>query len=270
MRIVVKVAIAGVLAVSVNAQSGAAPAFEVASVKQHPMPEGFVRRAQSSNLQCPPFHCGISGNRFTEEMASLTDLIMDAYSVKRHQIAGLPSWGDSGHDVYDIAAQSEAGRTLAAADARLMLQTLLADRFQLRIHRETKDLPYFALVVAKNGPKLVPLPQGDGKPADEFTAFHRSWERMAELLSMNADRPVIDETGLKGMYSTRDGQDPGMVVLSELGVSSRGRGAKNTASDDPSSIFAVLEQKLGLKLEPKKGPVEILVIDRVARPSGND
>lgn len=256
--------LAALLATSLRAQSGAPLAFEVASVKGHPIREGFVRRAQSTTLQCPPFHCGISGNRFSEEMASLADLIMDAYSVRRYQIASLPDWGDSGHDVYDIAAKVEGDRPPSPDQVRRMLQTLLADRFQLKLHHETKDLPFFALVVAKHGPKLKSC---GVEGASEMDTFHRSWERMAEILSMSADRPVVDKTGLQGTFCTRDGQDPAMVVLEELGVGSRGVKAGKEASG--SSIFTALEEKLGLKLEPQKGPVEVLVIDWVARPSVN-
>jgi uncharacterized protein (TIGR03435 family) len=207
---------------------------------------------------------------------------MDAYSVRRYQISGLPDWGDSGHDVYDIAATIEGDRAPTPTQVRQMLQTLLADRFQLKLHKETRELPFFALVPAKSGLKLTLVPQEDGKPlvltcggsggegpSVETVAFHRSWERMPELLSLNSDRPVIDKTGLKGLYCTRDGQDPAMAVMSSLGNSSRGRGGPNPNADDPASIFTVLEQKLGLRLEPQKGPLEILVIDHVARPTVN-
>ncbi len=143
------------------AQSDAPLAFEVASVKQHPITAGMLRRPWSPDIQCAPIgHCGIAGNRFNDEVASLTDLIMDAYSVRRYQIAGLPFWGDSGHDVYDVNATIGGGRTPTLADARQMLQTLLADRFQLKLHRETKDLPVYSLVIGKNGSKLAPVPEG--------------------------------------------------------------------------------------------------------------
>ena len=83
---------------------GAQPAFEVASVKRRVISGGFVRRAWSARIECPPFHCGIAGMRFTEEVASLVDLIIDAYQVRRFQIARVPGWGDTGQDVYEIAA----------------------------------------------------------------------------------------------------------------------------------------------------------------------
>ena len=203
-------------------------------------------------------------------MASLTDLIMDAYSVHRYQIGNLPDWGDSGHDVYDITATVEGDRAPTPAQVRVMLQTLLADRFQLKLSRQTKELPVFALVVAKNGPRLKAC-DGDGSEPNEMSTFHRSWERIAELLSMNAGRPVIDKTGLDGVYCTSDGQDPGMAVMTEIGNASRKAGGgegRNTAPDE-SSLFSAVERKLGLKLEAQKAAVEILMINHVARPAGN-
>jgi uncharacterized protein (TIGR03435 family) len=281
------------------AQSEAPLAFEVASVKQHLIPNGNIRRPSSSNLRCPPFNCGISGNRFTEEVASLSDLMMDAYNVKRYQISGLPNWGDSGRDVYDIAAKVEGDKTPTQEQVRRMLQTLLADRFQLRVHREQKELPIFALVVAKNGPKLTRLPQegdkppapcpnpsprpemrdgpggdkgGDGgrggggrkgggggrQPSGDQFAFLRSWERTEEMLTAFSGRPVVDKTGFSGFYCTLDGQDPVMAIISQI-----------SPQDDGTSILPLVQEKWGLKLEPQKAMVEILVIDRVERPSAN-
>src|SRR5947207_15483107 len=98
------IAAAAIFAGTLLAQSEAPLAFEVASVKVHEM-RGFIRRPWSAKIECPPLHCGISGNRFTEDVASLGDLIMDAYKVRRYQVSGLPDWGDSGQDVYDIAAK---------------------------------------------------------------------------------------------------------------------------------------------------------------------
>jgi len=138
---------------------GAQPTFEVASVRPRVMSGGFVRRAWSARIECPPFHCGIAGMRFTEEAASLVDLIMDAYQVRRFQIAGVPNWGDTGQDVYDIAAKFPEGQTPTLEMARRMLETLLAERFQLKLHHETRDLPVYALVVGKSGSKLKRAPR---------------------------------------------------------------------------------------------------------------
>ena len=90
-------------------------------MKQHIIPQGFIRRPWSASIQCPPFNCGISGTRFSDEVASLADLIMDAYAIRRYQISGLPTWGDSGRDVYDVAARVEGDRTPTLAQIRRML-----------------------------------------------------------------------------------------------------------------------------------------------------
>ena len=295
----IAVAVSGVLIVALaNAQSEAPLAFEVASVKPRTGSNGFVRSRTGANLRCPPFNCGISGNRFTEEMASLMVLIMDAYTVKKFQISGLPDW--AGRDVFDITATVEGGRTPTVDQVRRMLQTLLADRFQLKLHRETKELPIYSLVVAKSGPKLARMPVEEGKPpapcptpsvrpqmgggdskdgggrsgvnrtfsfagggrgpsAEELVAM-RSWERVPEMLSMFTDRPVIDKTGLEGLYCTMTGEDPLAAVVMQLGL---------PEGDSWPAIFGLVQEKWGLKLEPQKAPVEVLVIESVARPSAN-
>jgi uncharacterized protein (TIGR03435 family) len=267
-----------------TAQSEKAPAFDVVSVKQNLTPFGFIRRPWSPNIDCGPIaQCGIAGNRFTDLFASLTDLIMDAYTVRRYQISGLPAWGDSGRDVYDIDARVEEGRSLTLDEARRMLQTLLADRFQLKIHHETRELPVYALVVGKNPPKLKPaketcnvppLPRGGeggirggggrGGPADGPRApgLMQSWALMTSMLSGLAGRPVIDKTGLtEYAYCTLGGYDPLMTVMLQLGP--------NGGDPGSASIFTAVEENWGLKLEPQKGPVDLLVIDHVERPREN-
>lgn len=286
------------VATSATAQLDKAPAFDVASVKQHLIPFGFIRRPWSPNIDCGPIaQCGVFGNRFTDSVASLTDLMMDAYSVKRYQISGLPIWGDSGRDVYDVDARVEEGRTLILDQARRMLQTLLADRFQLKIHHETRELPIYALVLGKKPPKLKPtketcsvppLPapdggrgggnRGGGGPGGtaggpQAPSLMQSWALMTVMLSGLADRPVIDKTGLTEFaYCTLDGYDPLMTVMLQLGPGGP-RGAPpvpNAGGDLGSvSIFTAVEEYWGLKLEPQKGPVDLLVIDHVERPREN-
>src|SRR5580658_227100 len=164
------ISILAVAAALLHAQSAAPPVHEVASVRSHSLPaQGGMRRPWSPNIDCGPIaQCGLAGNRFTE-VASLIDLIMDAYGVRRFQVSGLPTWGDSGRDIYDIAAvvpqgKPPEGATPTLDQARRMLQTLLADRFQLKLHHETKELPVYALVVTKNGSKLKPTTVACGLP----------------------------------------------------------------------------------------------------------
>jgi uncharacterized protein (TIGR03435 family) len=168
-----------------------------------------------------------------------------------------------------------------------MLQTLLADRFQLKIHRETRELPVYALTVAKGGLKLKPAegsctfpglkgpPPGaaGGPPRDTLIG---AWALVPEMLGGRLDRPIIDKTGLTAdSYCTLDGDNPVLLVLTSLGPGGAGRGQnpqlQSNIPDDfgSPSIFDVVEEKLGLKLEKQKGSVDILVIDHVERPSEN-
>lgn len=156
---------AGLLVVGLaTAQPDTPPAFEVASVKQRIRPAGsFIRRVHSNSgaISCSEpaatelFDCGISGTRFSDSPASLLDLIIDAYNVRANAIFGLPSWGNSGHDVYDVTARVAGNQSPTLDQVRRMLQTLLAVRFHLTVHRETRELPVYDLVVSKKGTKLI-------------------------------------------------------------------------------------------------------------------
>jgi uncharacterized protein (TIGR03435 family) len=292
-----KVLLTGVVALLISSGRAAAqtqpPSFEVASVRRNKRFK-WIRRPWSSNIQCPPdLRCGISGNRFSEEAASLVDLITDAYGVRPYQIEGLPSWGDTGVDVYDINAKVEGDRTPTLTEARGMLQTLLADRFHLGLHHENKDLPVYALVIAKDGPRLLPSDDGcdivprrrggrgansngdsGGGTKDPGLGSLSAWELLPEQLAFRAGRPVVDKTGLQAAsYCTLEGQIPYAAVLDEIGPGGGGRGGgppRDTGSDfGGASVFTAVQDKLGLKLEPQKAPVDVLVIDHVERPTEN-
>jgi uncharacterized protein (TIGR03435 family) len=137
-----------------------APAFEVASVKTNELPPGTFRFATQSSVPA----IKISGNRVTTQ-GSLLGLAAAAYNLRAFQIFGAPRWTDKrgGDQVFDIAAKTEGDGTPSLGQVRQMLRTLLADRFQLKLHRETKELLVYDLVVAKNGPKLRES-SGDGSP----------------------------------------------------------------------------------------------------------
>jgi uncharacterized protein (TIGR03435 family) len=279
------------------------PSFEVASVKPDKR-ISWVRRPWTPDVNCAGIgHCGVSGNRFIEDYASLDDLIMDAYRVRRYQIVNAPSWADTGQDVYQIEAKA-AGDSLTLDQARLMLQNLLKDRFQLKIHHETRDLPVYALMPGKNGTKLVPsqkacaIPglmqqgtadkggakQGDKAPAagapedrDDALSMIQSWAIIPELLAGRLDRPVVDKTGFEApSYCLADGNDALMSLLMKLGPGGGGRGGdpqNRTAVPDADStapsIFSLTEELWGLKLDAQKSAADVLVIDHVERPSEN-
>jgi uncharacterized protein (TIGR03435 family) len=186
---------------------------------------------------------------FSARNASLKGLIAEAYQVPADQITGGPTWLDT--DAFDIAAR--AGQPAKPEQMRLMLQTLLAERFKLALHRETKQLPIYVLVVAKNGPKFHAL-----KDAPTEQRNHLSFKDMpslAGILSTFAERPVVDQTGLKGdFYLDLDMSKP----------------LQSMDADGPgAAIISAVEDQFGLKLMSTKGPIEFLVVDRAEKPSEN-
>jgi bla regulator protein BlaR1 len=242
--------IVGVMdAPAIRAQSEPAKeiAFEVASIKLHAQRTGtFIHRIPTAI----PFH--ISGNRVNEGIVTLQEIVMDAYDVKAFQVSGAPKWAEeTGGDHYDIIAKAEGTGSPSVAQVRRMLQTLLADRFQLKLHRETRELPVYELTIGKSGFKLKEIPvvshPGDAAPAPQPGI---DMVAIVGLISRFVDRPVIDKTSLTGRYD---------FVNLDWGQITEDRGA----------IFAAIQETYGLRLEPKKAGVEVLVIDQVQRPSEN-
>jgi uncharacterized protein (TIGR03435 family) len=255
------------------------PGFEVASVKPNKAGEGSTLLLTAD---------GLTATRVTVKF-----LIKQAYGVEEDEISGAPGWLDS--ETYDVAAKVGSS-DLAALDKldekqRLrMLQPLLAERFQLKMHQAPKEIPVYALVIAKNGPKLHPAKPGDtyadgikgpdGKPGGR--AGMMMWGRgrliaqgipIASLLpplTQQLERTVLDKTGLKGTYDITllwtPEDDPAAMVNEAEG----GRQGRAPAADSSgASIFTAIQEQLGLKLESQKGQVEGLVIDHVERPSEN-
>ena len=220
----------------------AAPAFDAASVKPTDANDHGTRR--------------ISPGRFTLTATPLRGFITRAYGLRGEQIVGGPAWIES--DLWSIAAEAEGQP--GEAQMNLMLRTLLEDRFKLKVRRETREVNLYALRVAKGGPKLKESSDGDGErylriypPKDNLSTMdgHRApiaylVDRLWSLLR----RPVMDQTGLKGEYDLKI----------------------EWADDDhreagPDLLGAV--QTLGLKLEPGKGPLEVLVVERAEKPGAN-
>jgi uncharacterized protein (TIGR03435 family) len=232
----------GVLASSADAQS---PAFEVASVR--PRNSADAGEGRSSIDSAP--------GSLTVRNAGLSSCIKWAYHVMDYQISG-PAWLQI--DKYDITARAAGPAPLE--QLRQMLQTLLVERFRLQFHRESKEMPVYALVAAKSGPKLHKAdPDGNtGMKGDNGSfVFHgTSMPQFAEDLSTlsQVDRPVLDRTGIPGIFD----------FDLKFGENNDDLKRALIAGDGPS-IFTLIQEQLGLKLEARKGPVEMLVIDRVER-----
>lgn len=239
------------------------PSFDAASIRPVAPPVGPF--SPESRLSCPLIGCGGPGTgspeRITFPHASLRNLIRAVYGMwPQHQL-DAPAWMSSA--TFDVVANIPPGAT--REQANLMLQNLLADRFQLKVHRSTRQLPVFALVVARNGPKLklsiddpnAPRPRGTlwsgGRKKFEFD--RQTMAGSARTLESDVHRPVIDMTGLGGTYDIRLEFAPARSSADEPG------------SPDPQApeLFTALTEQLGLRLESRRGPVDVLVVDSALR-----
>jgi uncharacterized protein (TIGR03435 family) len=259
--------------------------FEVASIK----PDKYSSRMFKFGWYSP--------ETFTATGATLQILLREAYGVENNQISGAPNWADSKR--YDI--QAKADKSVAeelgkgSLDQRTvkyqrMLQSLLVDRFKLTLHRETKELPVYELVIAKHGPKLEEAkpgntyPNGIGGPGShsgphvlqirsgQLVGQALPMADLARLLTRPLGRTVLDKTGLTGDYDfklqwTPDENQLPMLEGTEGGP--QGAGSARPPDSTGPSMFTAIQEQLGLKLESKKGPVEVLVIDHVEEPSEN-
>ncbi len=259
-------------------------AFDVAS----------IRRNVSGTGSCGPQQMQATADGFHMTNCPLILALITAYVptnggefgfALNGRLVGAPDWLMS--DRYDIDARiGESDRAewqkpvAQKAMLRAMMQVLLAERCKLAVHRETKDKPVYALLVGKNGPKLqvaestepeairakhpkaVPIPGGGGmfapgEPPGSMELYGVSMGTLALGLSEHAELPVVDKTGLTGRYDVK------------LEMVQQGPPAADGALDPSPSIFTVVQEQLGLKLEPAKDEVETLVIDHIERPSEN-
>jgi uncharacterized protein (TIGR03435 family) len=204
----------------------------------------------------------LPGGRFAANVA-LGIVIQRAYDVRDFQLSGGPGWLN---ERYTIQAKAPEGN-FSEAQIRLMVQSLLAERFHLKLHRETREIPVYALIVDKKGVKVEAAKDegGMGVGRGSITAKGATFGRLVIALSRLLDRPVLDETGLSGNYNFKLHYDQGSVGLP---YSAPGVSRPESDGIEPS-IFTAVQEQLGLKLEPQKKPIEILVIDSVERPSGN-
>jgi uncharacterized protein (TIGR03435 family) len=186
---------------------------------------------------------------------TLKELIAFAWDVREFQVSGGPNWIDSAH--FDVVGKSETARGLI--QLRPLVQGLLTERFQLAIRKSSKELSYYALVIGKNeanlhrSEALSPEMRGGGK--GDLTAKGIPLSLLTAQLADSLGRPVIDLTGLTGTF--------------DLTLQWTPDNAEQKPDPSRPSLFTAVQEQLGLKLESRKGPVEILVIDRAERPSEN-
>jgi uncharacterized protein (TIGR03435 family) len=252
--------VAGAFAPRMIAFAEDRPTFEAASVRPNKKGERGERRDFPA------------GGRFTATSASLKYLLKTAYRVDDFQILGGPGWLES--DRFDIEAKATGNPP--REQVLKMLESMLADRFKLALHWETRELPVYEMAVAKGGPKVktqacVGQP-GPDNPCGGFTVSLRGtltgrvvpMAELAETLTTLLNRSVLDKTTLTGKYDFDLNWTPD-------GTTIRGPGDPDAPAPDPNgpSIFTAVREQLGLELKSTKGPVEVLVIDRVEKPDAN-
>jgi uncharacterized protein (TIGR03435 family) len=235
--------------IAVGAAIAQSPAFETASVKLNVT-------HQTNGEGRPRPSVNTSPGYLTIQNSTLGQCIQWAYNVQAFQVSG-PSSIDA--ERYDISAR--AAGPAGKEQLRAMLQTLLTERFKLAFHRETKDLPGYALVVAKGGPKLKES-TAEGEPSMKpdrvrMVAEHVTMSWFADVLTNPLHSPVADKTGLTGRYDFT-------LEISKYA-------APGMSPEEMSAALAeCLQQELGLRVEARKLPLEILVIDHAEKtPVGN-
>ena len=226
-------------------QTNGDPRFDVATVK----PSG------PEEIQAGTSGMATGHGRATGTNVTLKRCIIGSYHIGPNQLVGGPSWVDS--DRFHIEAKAaEPTNDDATLDA--MMRTLLTERFHLVMHRETRTLPVLALEVGKNGPKLEKASGGEAMTDSGYgrlTVKNTTMDSFAERLSRQADLPVVNRTGINGIFNlklrwTPDDGNP-------------------NKPDAPPSLFTAIQEQLGLRLQSQKAPIEVFVIDRAEKPSEN-
>ncbi len=269
--------------------TGPLPSFEVATIRPWqrpapPPPGEEIIHARVEQLSTD----GPSGQTIDRvQFIGQTELLIaSAYNLpigsEGSRIIGSPDWASNEDIRYEIQAKIEpsvfaAMRTKTAAQQRkqveLLEQSLLAERFKLKVHFETRQMQTFALVVAKGGSKLTPAKAGEDNKLEavnrgennEIAATSVTTEQLVHFPVLLSGRevgghPIVDQTGLEGRYdftlrwSSQQSPDPGS-------------GQENRA--DAPTFFTAVQEQLGLRLVPSKGPVEVIVIDHIERPTEN-
>lgn len=277
MRKILAAGMAGWLAVAISmqAQVASGPAYDAVSIKPN-KGDGVMMRIMVNQGQ----------DRYAGTNITLKMLLQYAYGLKTDdQIVGLTGAPDSAHfdveakmDAETVEALKKLSKEDALAGQRSMMQAMLADRFKLKVHRETKELTQYDLVIAKGGFKLKDAdpndsyangmkgPDGTAHPGmmrmgmGELTGQGIGMPALANFLAQRVHKQVTDKTGLTGKYDVHLKWTP-----DDMPAESH----EATGADSAPSLFTALQEELGLRLEPVKGPVETIVVDHVEMPTEN-
>jgi uncharacterized protein (TIGR03435 family) len=213
-----------------------------------------------------------NGGHFKTTNISLSKLLAFSYGVHSKQLIGLPPWAET--DKYDIDAKPDTEGTPNKQQLQVMVQKLIADRFSLKFHQDKRELPVYVLSVAKTGPKLTKSEnQGGGLPGFGLRGLGALMVRnstMSEFAGMMQetvmDRPVIDQTELKGKYDFTLNWTPDD---SQFGGMAAKMPPPTDNTNPPPNLYTAIQEQIGLKLDATKAPADVMVIDHVEKPSEN-
>jgi uncharacterized protein (TIGR03435 family) len=251
------------LALAVNGQpqqvDSKQPVFDVAVIKP-------------TDLSAPRNGCFIrgqpGGQTFIGRCVPVRLIIKRAYRIIDSQITGGPAWLDS--ELYDFDAKAD--RAITRAEVEVLFQGLLADRFKLKFHKETRALAALVLTVDKGGQKMTPndstyeweIPvQGIPGPIPKVKGIRCPLSYLSWWIAQVQNRPVVDKTGLSGFW------DFTLEFVPDRMESRRGPNGESIPLPEGPTIYTALREQLGLKLQPEKGPVEVYVIDHAEKPEAN-
>jgi len=235
----------------------ASPRFEVATVKpSDPSPSN-----SGSGFQ-------LRGRRVVAVRKNLVNLITFAYGLHPSQVVGAPSWGDT--EPFDVNGEPDEAGLPNLDQMRSMYRQLLTDRFHLAFHRAQKELPVYVIRVGKGGPKLqpstlaIPFPDQTMRGTGNLRETNATMAEFAgELQVAVLDRPVLDQTRLAGRFNFT------LLWTPDEFQTSGGTARPANPNDARPSLTTAVQEQLGLKLEAIKAPADVLIIDKVEKPSGN-
>ena len=235
------------------------PSFEVATIKPSKPDQqgkGFMIRPR----------------QFRTINTSLADMITFVYGLHPAQIVGAPAWVTT--EKFDVEATPDGEGQPSGDQFKVMVKKMLADRFQLKFHDDKKELSVYALRVAKTGPKLVKsTADADQGPSlffrglGDFPVRNATLQEFCDTMQAAVmDRPVVDETGIKGKWDITLKWTPDESQFASMGVKIP---PPSDAANSPPPLFVAIQEQAGLRLEPVKEPAKVFVIDHVAEPSAN-
>jgi len=240
----------------------ATPEFEVATIKpSNPDQPGWGINVNASGM-------------FTTRNTTLSDLVKFAYDIHPKQVVGAPKWFDS--DKFDLTAKPDKPGIPSVKQMKVMLQKLLGDRFSLTFNKEKRELSAYAITVAKGGEKIqkaqngnIPVPGFGGMPQGGFNVRNATMAEFASVMQAQfMDQPVVDQTGLgdtRYTFILKFTPDPGMRPFG----ATQGAPPQSADADAPPDLYGAMEQQLGLRMQKTKAPVDVMVINKIEKPSEN-